>query len=189
MHLLRFKVIRDKLKKRRIYLNSFNGHFLSFKVVRDTVKCIRHGTHYFVAHFLLQKWSGTNSIMNSLLRTASLHISCVFKMVRDIRQWEWFYPHCFVTHLLCLKVLWCSGIVTIQLVMFIYALRIKWASNVMDRKKADPYAHNYSVSFFSSSGKHQSHYLDRCQELVRFLLLFFPFEPCIFDNHHATYQI
>ena len=45
------------------------------------------------------------------------------------------------------------------------------------------------VSFFSSSGTHQSHHLDGCQELVRFLLLFFPFEPCIFDNHHATYQI
>ena len=76
----------------------------------------------------VQKWSGTNNIMHSLLSTASLHISCVLR-------WSGTYANeigskCTAS-LHISYVLRCPGIVTIQLVMFIYALCVRWGLNFM----------------------------------------------------------
>ena len=120
----------------------------------------------------IQRWPRTNNIMHSLLRTASLHISCVLKR-SGIYGNESGSVRTASLHIS--YVLRCPDIVTIQLVMFIYALRVKWGLNFMDTKnfcvrsqdakKFPVYPHNFSVSFFLSSGTHQSHHLDGCQAM------------------------
>ena len=120
----------------------------------------------------VQKWSGINNIMHSLLRTALLHISCVLKQSGTYVN-ESGSVRTASLHISC--VLRWSGIVTIQLVVFIYALRVKWELNFIyrkkicirskDTKKFHAYACNFFISCFSWLGTHQPHHLDGCQAI------------------------
>ena len=58
----------------------------------------------------------------------------------------------------------------------------KFLHPVTRYKKAYVYAHNFSVSFFSSYDIHQSQYLDGCQVIV--INSFF-----VFDNHRTIQKI
>ena len=60
-----------------------------------------------------------------------------------------------------------------------------WSSGT---KQVYIYLHNFSVSFFSSSGTHQSHHLDGCQAMGKNSSFIFAFWPCIFGNPRTIQQ-
>ena len=107
----------------------------------------------------VQKWSGTNNSIHNLFLTASLHISSVLKRPGTYAN-ESQFMRMALSHISC--VLRWSGIVTIQLIMFIYALKIIQKIFVSGHQiQKDPCL----IPCFSSSNIHQSQYLDGCKAM------------------------
>ena len=84
-----------------------------------------------------------------------------FKTIRNIHQWKRICAHSLVTHLLCLKMIRDCYYPTGHVYLCSYnQVRVKFYSQkkflypVTRYKKTHVYAHNFSVSFFSSSDIH-----------------------------------
>ena len=108
------------------------------------------------------KWSRTYTNENGSISTTSMHMSCVLK--------------------------W-SGIVIIQLVMFIYTFSWSFHEAVIfvsdNIKTTICYFQNFSVSFFHPQEHTNPTILMGAKQLVKVLLLLRPFEPYIFYNHRT----
>ena len=73
--------------------------------------------------------------------------------------------------------------------IFIYRSKIFLYPVIRYKNAPFFYTHNFSVFFFSSSGIHQSQYLDGSEAIGITLLSLRLVEPFVFCNHHTTQKI
>ena len=130
----------------------------------------------------VQKWSGTNNSIHNLIFTASLHISCVLKQSGTYAN-ESEFMRMASSHISC--VLRWLGIVTIQLVMFLF-MPLRSAKKFCIWSQKGPCL--CPQFFFSYSETHQSQYLDGCQAMGKgssFIDVYKLFEIYL---HHSNYH-
>ena len=123
--------------------------------------------------FCVLRRSGAYANESGFMRTASPHISCVLRWLgisfiqHEIFESRWSRPSIILPkNLFPLN----------ALIFYLYhwaQARVKFYGQNADHfkkivtryKKVHVYVHNFSVSFFSSSERHQSHHLDGCQAI------------------------
>ena len=75
-------------------------------------------------------------------------------------------------------------------ILFVLLFEVKRFLHPATRhKKPHVYAHNFSISFFSSSGTHQPHHLNGCQEIGVNPFLICTFRALRFYTHCTTQKI